>query len=378
MTPPADTATEERAAATPDTGSSGTGSSGTDSSESRVLSFDLPRDHEATEPAEVRGAGRHDVRLMVGRRGDASIAHRRFADIVEVMSPGDLVVVNTSGTVPAALDAVRADGTRLRLHLSTRLPRGRWLVELRRPDGVGSVPFADAEVGEVVRLPGGAHATLVEAWAPAEHRLWVATVDIGVPLASYLAAYGAPLRYGHVRRPWPLAAYRTVFANEDGSAEMPSAGRAFTPELVTALVARGVGVAPVVLHSGVSSPEAHEAPAPERFRVPPATARWVRATREGGGSVVAVGTSVVRALETVADSHGHVHPGEGWTELVVGPERGVRVVDGLLTGWHEPKASHLRLLEAVAGRTFLRRCYDEALERGYLWHEFGDLCLLLP
>lgn len=346
--------------------------------EVEVVAFDLPDELEAREPAEIRGEGRHDVRLMVGRRSGETISHYRFSDIVEVLAPGDLLVVNASGTLPAALQARRADGTGLRFHLSTRLPGGRWLVELRRPDGVGSLPFADAEVGDILGLPGGASATIVEAWAPAEHRLWVATVEFGAPPAAYLATHGTPVRYGHVKRPWPLAAYRTVFAVEEGSAEMPSAGRAFTPELVTALVSRGVGVTPVVLHSGVSSPEAHEAPAPEWFRVPPATARWVQATRQGGGVVVAVGTSVVRALETVADGLGTVHPGEGWTELVVGPERGVRAVDGLLTGWHEPQASHLRLLEAVAGRPFLRRCYDEALDHGYLWHEFGDLCLLLP
>jgi S-adenosylmethionine:tRNA ribosyltransferase-isomerase len=246
------------------------------------------------------------------------------------------------------------------------------------PAGVGSRPFADARVGEALRLRGDGALRLVRPWEPARHRLWVAELDLPLPLAAYLSAHGAPVRYSHVRRPWPLAAYRTVYATEDGSAEMPSAGRAFTPEIVTALVARGVGVAPVVLHSGVSSPEAHEPPAPERFRVPPPTARWLNATREGGGRVVAVGTSVVRALETVADASGRARPGEGWTELVIGPERGVRLVDGLLTGWHEPEASHLRLLEAVAGRDLLDLCYREALARGYLWHEFGDLCLLLP
>jgi S-adenosylmethionine:tRNA ribosyltransferase-isomerase len=181
-----------------------------------------------------------------------------------------------------------------------------------------------------------------------------------------------------VRDPWPLSAYRTVYATEEGSAEMPSAGRAFTPEIVTRLVAAGVGVAPVVLHSGVSSPEAHEPPIPEWFRVPAATARWVNATRGDGSAVVAVGTTVVRALETVTDGRGAAHPGEGWTELVVGPERGVRVIDGLLTGWHEPEASHLRLLEAVAGRELLLRSYREALAHRYLWHEFGDLHLVLP
>jgi len=343
-----------------------------------VVAFDLPRDHEATEPAEIRGTGRDDVRLMVAGGAGGTITHRRFSDIVEVLAPGDLVVVNTSGTIPAALDAERSDGTRLRFHLSTRLPGRRWLAELRIPDGVGSRPFPDGRVGEVLSLPDGARARLIDAWAPADHRLWVATIDVEMPLAAYLAAHGAPIRYGHVSQAWPLAAYRTVYAGEDGSAEMPSAGRAFTPELITALVAKGVGVAPVVLHTGVSSPEAHEAPAPEWFRMPAATSRWVDATRQAGGAVVAVGTSVVRALETQADLDGRVHAGEGWTELVIGPERGVRVVDGLLTGWHEPQASHLRLLEAVAGRSFLRRCYREALDHGYLWHEFGDLCLLLP
>lgn len=341
-----------------------------------VVAFDLPPRLEASEPPEVRGGGRDDVRLMVARRGNDTIVHHRFTDLLNVLAPGDLVVVNTSATVPAALDAVRADGTALRLHLSTRLPRERWLVELRRPIGAGSAPFADGRTGEVLRLADGATVELVAPFAGP--RLWVATLDLGMPTAAYLAAHGSPVRYGHVPRSWPLAAYQTVYANEDGSAEMPSAGRAFTPGLVTALVARGVGVVPVVLHSGVSSPEAHEAPAPEWFRVPPATARWVRATREGGGAVVAVGTTVVRALETVAGGDGRVRPGEGWTDLVVGPERGVRAVDGLLTGWHEPRASHLRLLEAVAGRDLLRRCYQEALQGGYLWHEFGDLCLLLP
>lgn len=342
------------------------------------IAFELPAEREASEPAEVRGRGRHDVRLMVARRREGTVAHHRFADIVDVLAPGDLVVLNTSGTVPAALAATRDDGTELRVHLSTRLPERRWLVELRLPAGVGSRPFSEGRAGEVLRLPGGAALRLVRPWEPARHRLWVADLESPVPLPAYLAAHGAPVRYGHVRRPWPLAAYRTVYTTEDGSAEMPSAGRPFTPEIVTALVARGVGVAPVVLHSGVSSPEAHEAPAPEWFRVPPATARWVNATHEGGGAVVAVGTTVVRALETVADASGRARAGDGWTELVVGPERGVRLVDGLLTGWHEPEASHLRLLEAVAGRDLLDRCYQEALDRGYLWHEFGDLCLLLP
>jgi S-adenosylmethionine:tRNA ribosyltransferase-isomerase len=159
---------------------------------------------------------------------------------------------------------------------------------------------------------------------------------------------------------------------------MPSAGRAFTPELVTELVASGVVIAPIVLHTGVSSLEEGEPPYPEAFRVPAATAGLVNAVRTWGGRVVAVGTTVVRALESAADESGCVAPRQGWTDLIVTPERGVRAVDGLLTGWHARASSHLQLLEAVAGRTLLEASYRSALRERYLWHEFGDLHLVLP
>ena len=191
---------------------------------------------------------------------------------------------------------------------------------------------------------------------PQSVRLWVATLALPVPLLEHLDRWGRPIRYRYVPDSWPLHAYTNAFALEPGSAEMPSAGRVLTPEVVTDLVAHGVVVAPIVLHTGVASLEAHETPYPERYRVPAATARLVNADPPDGGRVVAVGTTVVRALETVADDDGVVHPGSGWTELVVTPERGVRVVDGLLTGWHEPEASHLRMLEAIAGRPALELC----------------------
>jgi S-adenosylmethionine:tRNA ribosyltransferase-isomerase len=176
---------------------------------------------------------------------------------------------------------------------------------------------------------------------------------------------------------WPLSAYQTAFALDPGSAEMPSAGRPFTPELVARLVAGGVLVAPVTLHTGVSSPERHEPPYPEAYRVPEATARAVEAARGWGGRVIAVGTTVVRALESVAAADGSMTAGEGWTGLVVTPERGVHAVDGLITGWHEPQASHLLMLEAIAGRELLDASYRAAIEAGYLWHEFGDSHLIV-
>jgi S-adenosylmethionine:tRNA ribosyltransferase-isomerase len=331
----------------------------------------------AAEPPEARGHGRDDVRLLVSV-GDEMPVHAQFNDLACFLSPGDLVVINTSATVAAALDGVRPDGSSIAVHLSTPLPGGLWLVELRAQQLPATVPFASDTTGERIDLPGGA-SVITLARYPDSVRLWLSALHLPAGLApdEYLARYGHPIRYGYVPQQWPLASYQTVYATEPGSAEMPSAGRPFTPELITRLVAEGVGVAPIVLHAGVSSPEAHEPPTPERFHVPAATAHRVNSTRAHGGRVVAVGTTVVRALETVAEQDGTVHPGEGWTDVVISPERGVRAVDGLLTGWHEPEASHIRLLEAVAGRPALDAAYAEAIAAGYRWHEFGDSHLIL-
>jgi S-adenosylmethionine:tRNA ribosyltransferase-isomerase len=209
-------------------------------------------------------------------------------------------------------------------------------------------------------------------------RLWVSRIETSEPLLRYLARYGRPIRYGYVSGSYPISAYQNVYANEPGSAEMPSAGRPFTSEVLTRLVAKGVGVVPLLLHTGVASLEANEPPYAEYFRVTLPTAHRINDTRRSGGRVIGIGTTVVRALESVVDGHGHIHPSEGWTETVVSPDRPVRSIDGFLTGWHEPEASHLAMLEAIAGRPLLEASYAAALEEGYLWHEFGDAHLILP
>jgi S-adenosylmethionine:tRNA ribosyltransferase-isomerase len=346
---------------------------------SAALAFELPPALEATEPPEARGLARDEVRMLVADRSTGALSHARVRDLPEVLAPGDLVVVNTSATLPAALDGCRRGGQAVRVHAAMPAPGlagdRRWLVELRTADG--AAPVRDGRAGERVVLDGtGAELELLAPYA-GETRLWLVRLEGAESMQAVLGAHGRPIRYGHVRRPWPLEAYQTAFARDPGSAEMPSAGRPLTPELVTRLLAAGVQVAPVTLHTGVSSPERHEAPYPERYAVPEATARLVNATRYWAGRVIAVGTTVVRALETLADEDGTVAAGSGWTSLVVTPERGLRAVDGLLTGWHEPEASHLGLLEAVAGPELLRRSYEEALEHGYLWHEFGDSHLVL-
>ena len=338
----------------------------------------------APGPIEASGRRRDAARLLVVTA--ASAVDTTFAALGVFLSPGDVLVVNTSGTLPAALPvegpAFGRNGPEgLLLHLGTELPGGLRLVELRTATGFGSAPFGDSRPG-TVRLPGGGRAELLSPWppTPAEgpNRLWVARLDVPGDLLAWLADHGRPIRYGEPAEPWPIAAYQTVFATEPGSAEMPSAARGFTAELVTSLVSGGVIVAPLLLHCGVSSPEAGEAPQPERCRVPVTTAGLVNAARATGRRVVAVGTTAVRALETVADESGTVHPGEGWTELVISPDRGVRAVDGLITGWHEPEASHLELIAAVAGSELLERSYVTAHALGYSGHEFGDFHLILP
>jgi S-adenosylmethionine:tRNA ribosyltransferase-isomerase len=343
--------------------------------------FALPERLEAHATPEERGLARDDVRLLVARGSDGRIVHSRARDLPDFLDPGDLVVINTSATLPAALPARRPDGTPLELRLSTPLPGAapgercdvRWVVELRD----GDLPFRNAPTGETLQLPANATATL-EAPYLSGPRLWAARLELPEPLLAYLARHGAPIRYRYVPEAHPLTDYQTAYATEPGSAEMPSAGRPLTAPVLTALVAKGVSVAPLILHTGVSSPERGERPYPERYRVPPSTARLVDATRRWGGRVIAVGTTVVRALETVARPDGTIEPSEGWTALVVTTDRPVRAVDGLVTGWHEPEASHLDMLHAVAGRRLIERSYAAALEAGYLWHEFGDLHLILP
>lgn len=339
--------------------------------------FELPDGAEATGPPERRGLRRDEVRQLVVRPD--GIEHRRFTDLPQHLRAGDLLVINTSATLPAAVDALRIDGRNAGVHVSTELDDGDWVVEVRRADALG--PELELTPGEVLLLPGGERLTLIWPYPDPDalsSRLWRAEISPAVDRVRYLHAHGRPIGYRYLTGRYPLADYQTVYATEPGSAEMASAGRPFTRELLHRLSVRGVRVAPVVLHAGVSSPELHEPPAPERFEVPATTAREVTAIREAGGRVVAVGTTAVRALESAAAPDGTVHAARGWTDLVLDRDRPAWTVTGLITGLHAPEASHLLLLEAVVGAGLVATAYAEAVRTEYLWHEFGDSMLFLP
>ncbi|MFF7979502.1 S-adenosylmethionine:tRNA ribosyltransferase-isomerase [Streptomyces sp. NPDC007901] len=342
----------------------------------------VPEELSARVPAEQRGPGleRDAVRLLVSR--GTAVSHHAFAELPCLLRAGDLLVVNTSPTLAAAVDG-RVGHARVVVHFSTRGDDGRWAVELREPDGHGTTrACAGTRAGSAVRLPGGGRLVLEEPLSASGERLWWARAGADTDVPGLLREHGRPIRYSYTERDQPLSVYQTVFALPSaggaGSAEMPSAARPFTARLVAELVSRGVQFAPITLHTGVSSAEVHEPPYAERFAVPEASARLINNVKAGDGRVVAVGTTAVRAVESAAGADGVVRAASGWTELVVTPERGVRVVDGLLTGLHEPEASHLLMLEAVAGRAAVDRSYEEALRGLYLWHEFGDVHLILP
>jgi S-adenosylmethionine:tRNA ribosyltransferase-isomerase len=330
-----------------------------------ALDFELPKQLEAHEPPEQRGDGRDDVRMLVSDRASGAVAHAHFRDLPRFLRAGDLLVLNTSATLPAALTAIRDNGDVIAVHWSTPLPGGLAVVEPRR---------VEVRSGEVLTLPSG-RATFLAPYRDSK-RLWIAQLDIPLPIVDYLRRWGRPITYSYVERAFPLDAYQTVYADSAGSAEMPSAGRAFTRPMLACLRRSGVQLAKLVLHTGVASLELHERPYEEWYEVPLRTAERVRATKSRGGRVIAVGTTVVRALESSVDKNGDVVASRGWTDIVITPERGVRVVDGLLTGLHEPRATHLAMLEAIAGRDVIEKAYAEALDRGYLWHEFGDVHLI--
>jgi len=330
----------------------------------------------APSPAEHRGLARDEVRLLVATPD--GLSHTRFRDLPDHLCPGDVLVVNTSATVAAEVDA-ELGGDPVVLHVAHRLDDGDAVVELRTaPDAARALLTAGA--GEVVRVgdvrlvlrapwPGGASSP-----TGSGNRLWRASVR--GDLDRQLEWNGRPIAYGYLDRRYPLEDYQTVFGTRPGSAEMASAGRPFTDELVTRLVTGGVQLAPVTLHTGVSSQEAGEAPGPEWFEVTPTSARVINQARAEGGRVVAVGTTATRAVESSVRGSSVV-AGRGWTDRVVTPAAPPRVVDGLVTGWHDPMASHLLLVEAVAGARLTQAAYDAAAAERYHWHEFGDAALLL-
>jgi len=402
-----------------------------------TVRFVLPPELEAAAPPEMRGLRRDHVRLLLLDRDTGAVRHHRFDELPLLLKPGDLVVVNDSRTLPASLLGRTSSGSALEVRLAARAAGGvrgtpggcpggsggvrgtpggcpggsggvrgtpggfrggsgdgeeRWAaLPLGVPADGGDPALVPTDArpaapplppGERLVFVGGLTATVLGRHAEAPPLVWLAFDADGERLAEALHRAGRPVRYAYVPQPWPLHHYQTLFAAAPGSAEMASAGRPFTVQTVRALRDRGIGLATISLHAGLST---YGDPAvdrrfvpPEAYGVPEATAAAVDRCRTTGGRVVAVGTTVVRALETAAAAGtGEVRAGAGVTRLRIGPGHRLLAVDGLLSGLHEPEASHLDLLGAFVDPEVLGRAYTAALDAGYLWHEFGDVCLIL-
>ncbi len=340
---------------------------------SDVLNFSRPEQLQATVPPEARGLERDEVRLLV-TTPDGNI-HARFRELPRFLRPGDLLVVNESATLPASLPA-EGDLGAFNLSLSTNYGHGLWVAEPRwSTSQPGPLPL---EAGEKITI-AGLPARLVTPY-PGLPRLWFVQIDGDVEEA--MARYGSPIRYGYVDESYPLEDYQTAFSRRPGSAEMPSAARPFTPRVVEDLEENGIKIASIVLHTGVSSLELEsevledQVMYAEPFWVSEATAQAVNEAMREGRRIIAVGTTVVRALESAWDGE-QVRSTSGFTRLYIHPDRGVNVVDAHLTGFHDPMASHLAMLYAIAGEEMVRSAYADAVANGYLWHEFGDSNLIL-
>jgi len=336
------------------------------------LTFDRPETLFARVPPEKRGRDRDDVRLLVPLPDGHH--HARFEGLPQFLRAGDLLVVNESAAIPASLPAAGKLGDVL-LNLCTRFRSDLWIAEPRWSAGKpGPLPVRP---GDELRV-GSSTVRLLSEY-PGLPRLWFAQADR--PFESIVAAVGGPIHYGYTDE-WPMEVYQTLFSRVPGSAEMPSAARPITPRVKGLLEEAGVRFAPILLHTGVSSLEIagetveSEAMYPEPFFVSRETADAVNRTHVSGGRVIAVGTTVVRALESAWTAEG-VRPRTAFTRLCVNPDRGVHAVDGLLTGFHDPVTSHLALLGAFLGMDGVRRAYMEATRAGYLWHEFGDSHLVI-
>ncbi len=336
------------------------------------LVFDRPEDLFARTPPEKRGRGRDDVRLLVSLADGHH--HARFQDLPQFLRVGDLLVVNESAAISASLPAEGRLGDIL-LNLCTRFRSDLWVAEPRWSAGKsGPMPVRPGDELDV----GPARIRLLSEY-PGLPRLWFALADR--PFESIAAEVGGPIHYGYTDA-WPMEVYETLFSRVPGSAEMPSAARPITPRIKVLLEDASVRFAPILLHTGVSSLEIEgetvegEAMYPEPFSVSRETAEAVNRTHAGGGRVIAVGTTVVRALESAWTPEG-MRPRSGFTRLQVNPDRGVHAVDGLLTGFHDPVTSHLALLSAFLGMDGVRSAYAEAIREGYLWHEFGDSHLVM-
>ncbi|RHW42059.1 S-adenosylmethionine:tRNA ribosyltransferase-isomerase [Neobacillus notoginsengisoli] len=334
------------------------------------IAFHLPLSLNASAPPERRGVRRDHVRMMVLSKETGHACHDQFYHLDRYLASGDVLVLNNSRTIPAILKG-RAASTSLELEirLARKIDDRRWHALLVSTEGV--------KEGETIVFSAQLQG-VVEKTTPDSPLSMIRFSKSGTSLFNEIYSIGEPVRYEYIEDPWDLDYYQTVFASHPGSVEMPSAGRAFTWEMLFKLRKKGVKITFIQLHTGLSyflndRWDHHPSKNTEQYIVPTESWNEIISAKLSGKRVIAAGTTVVRALETAIETNEL----SGWTNLYIHPGYQLKVADGILTGLHEPEASHLAMLSAFISQEKLCQAYQEAVEEKYLWHEFGDMNLIL-
>ena len=338
-----------------------------------AFDFYLPSELNASQPPERRGIRRDHVKMMVLDKKTGHVRHDQFFQLTDYLNAGDLVVMNNSRTVPAILQAVLFRDTKIiQEEVEIRLAR-------RRNEEIWDVLVVaeGVKLGDILHFSSDLTAVVIDLNAGTP-LITILFSKKGTDLFNSIYSLGEPIRYEYINNKWGLDYYQTVFASHPGSVEMPSAGRAFSWELLFNLQRKGIELDFIQLHTGLSyllDDELETSPTDnyEEYHLFEKTIEKIRTTKANGGRVIAVGTTVVRALE----SAGVTGALNGVTNLYINQSFPLKMVDGIITGFHEPKASHLDMLTSFVPQDLLWSAYKEAINQQYLWHEFGDMNLIL-
>jgi S-adenosylmethionine:tRNA ribosyltransferase-isomerase len=337
----------------------------------------------ATEPRSIR----ESARLLVIDASRRAFRDARITDLPEILQPGDLLVLNDAATIPASLRAWTEEGSSIEIRLLRQARDSAWLAVLlgegdwRTPTELRDPP-ASVSAGDCLQIAGDFVAQIVETSDVSDRLVTLQFNRSEADMWAGIYAYGRPIQYSYLKHDLPLWSVQTAYASRPWAVEMPSAGYPLTWSILLELKRRGVELASLTHAAGLSSAGHQELddrfPMPEFFEIPERTADAVEKARRHNRRVIAVGTTVVRALEGCASAiDGRVAAGRGETDLVIDRSFRPAVVSGLLTGVHDTTQSHFRLLHAFSDETTLRRAWRYASDTDYLGHEFGDSCLVL-
>jgi S-adenosylmethionine:tRNA ribosyltransferase-isomerase len=342
----------------------------------KELDYELPFHLAAREPPEVNGRSRDSSRLLVMKRKTQEIEHSYFYDVGNYLCTGDLLVLNDTRCINSVLPGKLETGGKIEVLLCTPKDNDTWNCQLL-PDGI------NARVGQTIDFGDGElRAKIVDKSSEFD---WLFVIRFS-PVNDFEAKcnkIGRPVLSPYISKIWDVKYYNTVYAKKFGSAEMPAAGRHFTNELLEKLARQGIQHVFVTLHTGLSSISVKEENFEdhkmyeEPYEITEDTANIINKVKNSGGKIVAVGTTVTRVLETVANNKGKVKPEKGYTRLYIYPGYKWKIVDALITNFHPPRSSRIALAAAFTGKDLLMRGYKEAIERGYKFYEFGDTTLTI-